>query len=294
MKKIFLIVLFLVTFSYLLNVFFYKEKENIIFIRLKTGNEIIKLSLEDYVEGVVAAEMPASFDIEALKAQAVASRTYALKKIEEKKEKYDILNDTSDQVYLTKKELKLKWKDNYKKNIKKIKKSVKETKGEYLTYDDEIIYALYFSTSSGKTENVEEVFSENLPYLRSVESNDDISEYYVKNYTISKSEFCDILKIECFNINIEILDKTTNNSIKKIKINEKELSGKEFVKLFNLKSTIFNINILNENVLIQTKGYGHGVGMSQYGAYSLALKGYKYDQILKYYYTNIEIKKIIV
>ena len=137
-------------------------------------NKIEEIELEDYVMGVVAAEMPLSFEEEALKAQAVCARSYVLRKMIQNKDKeYDVVDTIQNQVYQDDLELRNKWKDKYDDYLKKLKKVVKETTGEYLTYKGEIIETIFFSTSNGKTENSEEVFTKKLPYLRSVDSSWD-------------------------------------------------------------------------------------------------------------------------
>ena len=235
--------------------------------------------------------MPINFHIEALKAQAVAARTYVLKKISYKNE-YDVSDNTNDQMYYTYEYLKNKWQDKYVEYINIYKKDVLETKGQYITYNNEIIDALYFSTSVGYTENSEDVFNYK-PYLRSVKSNDKISPFYECSYQFNISEFINKLGLLKTNIlNIKIIEKTSTGRIKKIKINEKEYSGDEIKKLLNIKSNHFRITQVDTFIYIETKGYGHGVGMSQYGAFSMALNGYKYDEILKYYYQNIKIKTL--
>ena len=148
------------------------------YVRVKrvNKNRIDKILLEEYVIGVVAGEMPASFNKEALKAQAVTSRTYVIKRLELKNSDYDILDSTSNQVYLDKEDLKGKWNNEYEKNINKIKNAVNETKGEVILYDNEVIDAMFFSTSNGYTENSEDVFGSKKPYLKSVISNWDKEE----------------------------------------------------------------------------------------------------------------------
>lgn len=263
------------------------------YVRVKVNNKILKLQLEEYVEGVVAGEMPASFEIEALKAQAVAARTYVLKKIDNNKE-YDLDNTTNNQVYLTDEELKTKWNNDYDKYINKIRFAVKSTEGEYLTYNDKIITAFFFSSSNGKTENCEEVFQEKLPYLKSVESFwDKESPSYNGEIKITLKDFYEKLNISYNEIlNINIKERTESGNIKTIIINGKEFKSTDIRNKLGLRSTDFNITLDKDIITIKTKGFGHGVGMSQYGANGMAKEGYKYDDILKHYYTNIKIKKI--
>ncbi len=295
MKKIILLILIMLLIPYMIIVFLTKDNNQIEVRIKKENNEIIVVELEEYIIGVLAGEMPLSFNIEALKAGAVASRSYVLKKIQNNNKEYDVVDTVMNQVYLDESKLKEKYGENYKEKIKKIKQAVEDTTGEYLSYNDEIVEALFFSTSTGKTENVEEVFNEYLPYLRSVDSSWDseTSPIFSETNTFTLNEFYEKLDLSIKEkLNYQILETTSTGRIKKIKINDKEFSGNEFATKLGLKSNYFEIMIFDTNILITTKGNGHGVGMSQYGAEAMAQKGYKYDEILKYYYQNVEIKKI--
>ena len=266
-------------------------------IRVKdvSKNVVISVPFEDYIKGVLAGEMPANFELEALKAQAVAARSYALVRISQNQSKeYDVVNTTDNQVYLTDEVLKEKWKNEYVSKINKIKKAVNDTKGEYLSYDGKVVEALFFSTSTGKTENSEEVFSSKVPYLRSVSSKwDEKSPVYMDTSIFTLSDFYQKLNLK-YNekLDYKILETTSTGRIKKIIINGQEFNGRDFASKLKLRSNYFSIIQNGNNITINTKGYGHGVGMSQYGALGMAKEGYKYDQILKYYYQNVEIKKI--
>ena len=267
---------------------------NTIRVKDEKTNKITTLPFEEYIKGVVAGEMPATFELEALKAQAVASRSYAMYQMTATKDKdYDVTNTTQNQVYLTDEELKTNWKDEYNQKMNKIKTAIQETTGEYLTYNGQIVNAMFFSTSTGKTENSEEVFVSALPYLRSVDSKwDEESPAFTDTYTFDLKDFYTKLNLP-YNekLNIEITEKTSTGRIKELKINNQELNGRDIATKLSLRSNYFEI-IQNENkVTINTKGFGHGVGMSQYGANGMAKEGYKYDQILKHYYQNTEIKK---
>ena len=247
------------------------------------------LNLEDYVVGVVACEMPASFDIEALKAMAVAARTFALYKIKTNKN-YKLSTTTKDQCYITKSQMKKNWGKSYEKNYNKILKSVNETSNQYMTYNNKVIIAFYFSISNGYTENCENVFSQKLSYLRSVESKWD-KEYSYKEKTVkmSEKEFLNGLNIKDNKVKSIKIINNKNNRAKYIYINGNKFKGTKFRSLLHLRSTDINIENKNGTIYITTKGYGHGVGMSQYGANSMAKKGYKYEEILKYYYSGIEL-----
>ena len=279
MKKLIIITILVVLTPYLVVTLLYNNNKNEIFINVKINKTIKKIPLEEYVESVLINEAPLNFNPEALKAISVAIRTYALKKMESN----EYIDDTVKyQVYSP-------------NNNKKIKAIVESTKGQYMVYNNEIIDSLYFSTSIGKTENSEDIFTRDLPYLKSVISPWDISSpLFSETKTFEISDFLKKLDLKNNDLEIEILETTKTGRIKKIKINEKEFTGDEVREKLKLKSTFFEIKILDTNVLISTKGYGHGVGMSEYGANGMANEGYNYIEILKYYYQGIKIKNIIV
>lgn len=306
MKKIFLFTLLIIIIPLL--IVGLSNSEDII-IKIKYGsisnkvikvkrnktNEIVEVPLEEYVIGVVAGEMPASFNIEALKAQAVASRTYALKKSESSKNDYDVIDTTSNQVYIDYDEMKEKWQNNYDTYVSKVKEAVAQTKGEVVLYNNNLIDAMFFSTSNGYTENSEDVFSSNMPYLVSVDSSWDKEESPVFSSTkeVSKAEFLFNLGLDTNDsINIESIEKTNTGRVKTIVINGKKFESSKIRSAFDLKSTSFTINVNNDKVVFNVNGYGHGVGMSQYGANGMAKAGYKYNDILTHYYKNCDIKKI--
>ena len=262
-------------------------------VKVNKDTNIYEMNIEEYLIGVVGCEMPALFEEEALKAGAVAARTYLLNKLENN-ENYIISSTTNDQCYSDENELKEKWENNYNEYKSKIEKAVKETKDEYMTYNGEIIKAFYFSTSNGKTENVENVFGEKLDYLVSVDSNyDKNTTQFNKTIEITKSDFLKKLNLPETTKEIKITNiiKNETNRIDEITINDRKFKGTKIRTLLNLRSTDFEITINEYTVKITTKGYGHGVGMSQYGANELAKLGYNYEEILKHYYTGIELIK---
>ena len=294
---ILLIPIVVLSFKYKTKSFFAKpnEKKQIEekTIKLKDEEAFLEINIEDYIIGVVACEMPASFFPEALKAQAVASRTYALKKMEENKS-YDIENSTDNQCYLSVDEMKEKWGENFNKYYNKISNAVESTKGECLTYNGDIITAFYFAMSNGYTEESQYVFNEKLPYIKNVTSPwETTHKNFVEKNEYTEKEFLNKLKsAESAVKNIEILNKTKTGRVDKIKINNKIYKGVEFRRLLNLKSTDFKITKKSNKIVIETKGYGHGVGMSQYGANGLAAENKTYKEILNYYYKNIDIKNV--
>ena len=273
-----------------------KTKKVTVNLLNESDGSITNVNIEDYIIGVVAAEMPASFEPEALKAQAVAARTYAMYKKETRNLDYDLIIGTKDQAYQTNEELLKKWGVSFFKNYLKVRDAVLATEGEILTYNGQTINAFYFSMSNGYTENVESVFKSDLPYLKSVPSTWDNES--IKNYeftkTISKEDFCKSLEIPCDNIKIENIQKTSSNRVASVTINDKTLEGTKVRSLLGLRSTDFTIECLDNDIKITTKGYGHGVGMSQYGANGMAKKNHNYKEILNYFYQNTEISKINV
>ncbi len=268
---------------------------SIIKVKKSKTNEIESVPIEEYVIGVVAGEVPASFDLEALKAQAVASRTYALEHKQRSKTNYDVMDNTQNQVYINYEDMKNKWKNNYDENLNKITNAVNSTKGEVLLYDNNLIDAMFFSTSNGYTENSENVFSSKKPYLVSVPSPWDKQESPVFKTTslISKKEFLFNLGLPDSNeINISDVKTTNTKRVISLNINRKKFKGSEIKSIFKLRSTSFSIEIKEDKVNFIVNGFGHGVGMSQYGANGMAKEGYDYKDILKHYYKNCEIKKI--
>ena len=303
MKKLIIVTLLVIIIPFLFVKIFVKTDEirfkyvtnNIVRVKDEKTGSIKEVPFEDYIKGVVAGEMPTDFELEALKAQAVASRSYVLYQMTATKDQdYDVVNTTTNQVYLTDQQLKENWKEQYPKKINKIKTAIAETSGEYLTYNGEIVNAMFFSTSVGATENSEEVFSTALPYLRSVASTwDEASPVYTDTYTFTLEEFYKKLNLPYSEtLNIEIIDKTSTGRTKNLKVNGIEIKGRDLASKLSLRSNYFDIVQNEKNITITTKGFGHGVGMSQYGANGMAKEGYKYDQILKHYYQNTEIKKL--
>lgn len=266
-----------------------KEEIKLALKDTSTG-EIKNIELEDYIVGVVAGEMPASFNEEALKAQAIASRTYAMYKMKNSNGTYDLVTDKTNQVYITEDKMKNLWQENFDYYFEKIKKAVYDTKDLIMTYNGNVILSMYFARSNGKTEDAISVFGSNEEYLKSVESPE---ESLTSEVTISKNEFCNKLNISCDAINISNVLKSSSGRINSLNINGKTFKGTEIRTLFDLKSTDFEISIGSE-IKFVTKGYGHGVGMSQYGANKLAQNGKNYEEILKHYYQNINIEKISV
>lgn len=297
-ERLFANILFAVVLTYLIPmVIFYVfndkidkiyEEDYYVTVYLKDENEFIELELEEYVLGVVAAEMPATFDFEALKAQAVAARTYVVRYL-----KYnEYITDTIlHQAYLTDDDMKAFWGDQYPIYYQKVALAVQSTKGEVIVYENELIEPVYFSISNGFTENSEDFWIEKRLYLRSVPSTWD-TEISIAIYSVEISlvDFNGLLGTNVTN-NSQIveLSRTDGNRIKEIMIDDKVFTGKEVMEMIGLRSSDFSIDIEGNQAVITTNGFGHGVGMSQYGANGMAESGYDYDEILKYYYRNVDI-----
>ncbi|MDF2865441.1 MAG: stage sporulation protein [Clostridia bacterium] len=259
-------------------------------IRLSTNGNVITINLEDYVIGVVASEMPVTFQPEALKAQAIASRTFAMKKTSEGA---ILINSTSNQVHKSESQMKQMWGSSYTTNYNKIKSAVDSTQGLVLTYNGKYIDALYHSISNSKTEMPKYVWGSNLPYLQSVNSNWDTKVKGFETSTdISYSTLSSKLgKTINKNTEFKILSETVSGRVENIKIGDSTYSGVKLRSLLGLRSTDFNIVKGDNSVTVTTKGLGHGVGMSQNGANEAAKEGYTYKQILQHYYTGISIVK---
>ena len=277
------------------------DTENIAVSVYRMNNqEVENLYLEEYLKGVLAAEMPASYELEALKAQAISARTYILRflmsdkknRIPEVPQGADITDSTSHQVYKNQDELKAMWKkESFDKYLKKIAQAVNDTQGLIITHDGNLIDSSFFAISNGYTENSEDYWSAPLPYLRSVPSPwDKESPDFFGTKKFSAKEFKLKLGVELTkDINVK---RTATNRVSSIEINGKEFSGDEFRKALGLRSTDFSFNIVDGTIQFTTKGYGHGVGMSQYGANSMAKEGKNYREILEYYYKDIKVEDI--
>lgn len=260
-------------------------------IKFNNNGVITNIDLEEYVIGVVAAEMPAAFHSEALKAQAVVARTYAMKKASKG---ITLVNSTSHQVYNTVEQMKAKWGSSYTTYYNKIKNAVSATKGKVLKYNGEYIEALYFSMSNGKTELPTYVWSTNYPYLQVVSSSWDENISAAKyTVTMTYAKLSSKLGVTVDeNSEIKVLSKTAGDRINEISIAGKTFTGVKVRSLLGLRSADFEITKTSSGVSITTKGFGHGVGMSQYGANGAAKAGYTYKQILNHYYSGASLVNI--
>lgn len=266
-----------------------EEKSNLTYVTVyKSNGNVLNIELEKYLVGVVGAEMPASFNIEALKAQAVVARTYALKAIESGKR----LTDTSStQNYKSDSELKNMWGSSFKNYYNKVKSAVSDTKGIYLTYGGKYIDAVYHSTSNGKTEDAVNVWGRSEAYLKSVDSvYDNLNKSYSMNIYISYDE----VSVKLNNVvnsetGFNIISRNESGRVSRIEVNGIAYSGVEFRNLLGLRSSDFVIEKTDSGINVTTEGYGHGVGMSQYGANGMANNGYDFKSILLHYYSGVKL-----
>lgn len=251
-----------------------------------------KIPLETYVLGVVAAEMPISFHEEALKAQSIAARTYVLRETNYGRKSID--KTVQKQVYATVEERKKNWGASFEQYEEKLKKVIASTEGEVIVYKDQLITAMFFSSSNGQTESAENYSGNVIPYLVSVPS--DAEELYAP--TIKKQfEFTDKQWAKAFGIkwtsniaNTFKVTKTDTDRVKSIQMSGKTWTGREVRELLGLPSTDFTVTFQHDRVVVETIGYGHGVGMSQYGAEVLANDSVGAHDILLHYYKGTEIK----
>ncbi len=257
----------------------------IIYVSINEADGISEIPLDDYLIGVVAAEMPASFGTNALKAQAVAARTYALNKVAQGV----ILEITTlHQAYITEEQMRTLWGSDYDKYYKIVRKAVYDTTGEVLTYNSKLIDALYHASNPGMTSNSEDYYTDEIPYLRSVVSDYDYSMENSYTYTFQINDFKRFLNITDDEIIIE--HNTIDNSIVlNMNINGTTYSGSYLRSKLGLRSAYFSIEVSDKEVIIESKGHGHGVGMSQYGAYGMSMNGHNYKEILHHYYTGVEL-----
>ncbi len=270
-------------------------------VRLKTDTGITEIGTDEYLVGVVAAEMPAEYTEEALKAQAVAARTFlSYKKAQNAEEDYDITADeNTDQAFLNEEQLREKWGEDFSENLEKIKSAVATTENELICYDGAPIMAVYHAVSSGKTETAANVWGKDYPYLTVADSIGDLlCPDYLSTVGFTEEDFKKQMG-EFVELSGEAkgwLGKTENTesgTVNKIVIGGKEFKGSEIREIFSLKSSSFDLIFDGMDFMFTVRGHGHGVGMSQYGANYMAQQGSDYKEILSWYYKDCEIKKAL-
>ena len=269
--------------------------------------EVQELNIDEYLYGVVSSEMPANFEIEALKAQAVVARTYTMYQIinnASKHENADICdNYACCQAWITKEERLAKWSaEEAESNWNKIVEAVNSTTGKIVTYEGAPINAFFHANSGGVTESSLNIWGGiDYPYLKSVETaGEEGYTQYASQVVLSQQELLEKIKTKYEDCEIDfsqenciqILEYTTSGRVKTIKFGNKEIAGTEARTLLGLKSTNFTFSRDGENIIFSVTGYGHGVGMSQTGADALAKAGSNYESIIKHFYTNVEITEV--
>lgn len=271
----------------------------------ETG-KVVSMPMEEYLVGVVAAEMPASFPIEALKAQAVAARTYTLKRMNAPSPgtnphpKADVCTDYKHcQAWIDKEAMIKKWNKDCDKYYQMISSAVAETRGQAICYNKAFIDPVYHSTSNGRTENSEDVWGSKVPYLRSVASRWDtespkfqttveISIDVLTNRLSLPGVVLPVSSVGAAKI-IQALDYTPTGRLKTVKVGGKTIPSTEVRQALDLPSTDLTWKVSKGKIIFSVKGYGHGVGMSQYGAKGMANEGRSYEEIIKHYYTGVDV-----
>ncbi len=255
---------------------------------------------EEYITGVVAAEMPALYELEALKAQAVAARTYAVRNMQNGNTLEEMVKN-GGQAYNSIDEMKEKWRGNFDTYYSRIKSAVEDTRGEIMVYNGEPILAAFHAISSGKTETAENVWETEEPYLKSVESPmDTTADGFTCQTVMTEEEVISKLQAKKPELSVakggfasqtQVIKRSKAGYIQEIQIGNVVFTGREVREILGLRSSDFTITQKGNEVIFTTRGYGHGAGMSQYGANCLAKEGKNYKEILEYYYTGINFEK---
>jgi stage II sporulation protein D len=288
-----------------------KGEDVVIKVYFPEQKKIINMNLEEYIKGVVAAEMPAEFELEALKAQAVAARTYAVKNMTiyggsglADQPGADVSTDyRQSQAWLGEESLKERWGSNYERFWHKISQAVEETKGQVITYNGEFIQAVFHSTSGERTASAKEVWGFDYPYLASVPCKwDQKSPRYHDKKEFSLAEVEQLLGPETQVVAAmqngnsgaaQVLNTTESGRVGQVRIGSKVLSGADVRDKLDLRSNNFSVEMQDGKMVFNTIGYGHGVGMCQYGANGMAKEGMDYRQIITTYYTGVALKTIV-
>lgn len=276
------------------------------------AGKVLELGLEEYVVGVVAAEMPASFQLEALKAQAVAARTYAVKRLQvpdprvkEINQQADISSDPNiNQAWISDEEMKKRWGQwNYAANKRKIIQAVAETSGKVVVYGGQLIDPSYHASCGGNgTENSGDVWKYQVPYLQRVQCNNHPNDKNDAVVAMSMRDFAGLLDVDVktvpasklfgYSKALQVKEKTSSGRLKNFTFGGKTFTGSELRSRLNLKSTMIDWKIEGSTIKLMTRGYGHGVGMCQYGSEGYALEGWNFKRILSHYYQGTSLANI--
>lgn len=272
-------------------------------VYLTSDKRMERLPIELYVRGVLAAEMPVEFELEALKAQAIAARTYIYRRLyfgeksglPSNAADADVTDTVKHQVYFSLNNLLSRWEGEQKKvNLNKLNQAVEETKGQIITYDREPIQAAFFSTSNGYTEKASDYWEQDLPYLQSVASpwDKELSPRYKETVKMKLVDAAGRLGVKESDIRgMRVLETTEGKRVKEIAAGKKIFSGREVRERLELASSQFSWTIDNEYISVTTYGFGHGVGMSQWGANGMAKEGRTALQIISHYYTGAQVEQ---
>ena len=262
--------------------------------------KLMQLEMETYIAGVVAAEMPASFELDALKAQAVAARTFALKRMNTPNSNVTALypkaqittSPATCQAWISDDEQRERWGKDYIKWHQKIIQAVTETAGEVLCYDGVLIDPVYHaSCGGGATESAEYVWGNAKPYLVSVPCNHPADQHSGVTMAISQAELMEKLDLQSNAVNVIAEERTPSNRLKTMLVGDNTIRGSELRNALGLKSTLIDWLIIGDQMIVTTNGYGHGAGMCQNGANYYAQRGYNYQQILQHYYRGAVVQK---
>lgn len=238
-----------------------------------------EMPLEQYVAGVVAAEMPAAYEVEALKAQAIAARTYALYKLEN--ETQHLKASVAHQVFYDGEQRAQRWQDEAEMYEAKVQQAVRDTAGQTVTYKGEPISAMFHAASNGKTESAKNYSGNDIPYLQSVPSPEQESStepVVTKQWSVAELQAAH-------------LKRNNSGRVEQVTIAGQKLSGRQLREALKLRSTDFHFTIEDGELVANVNGYGHGVGMSQQGAQQMALDGKRANDILQHYYSGVEISQ---
>lgn len=264
-----------------------------VMVQRTDSEEVEEVPLEEYVVSVVASEMPADFAEEALKAQAVAARTYIIHHLQQQGDEETVITDSTEhQVYKNEAELQESWGSDFHWKMEKVTAAVLATEGEIITYDEEPITPTFFSMSNGYTEDAENYWGNALPYLKSVESKwEESHPDFMEQTVFTFAELSEKLGIPLqIGEKVDItMSRTNSNRVAQLQVNDQTFSGKDIRDKLALRSNDFSIKQQNDHLIFTTKGYGHGVGMSQHGANGMAEEGKSYQDILHYYYQDVDI-----
>jgi len=271
-----------------------KQEQKMNILLLDETGRTEQIPLNDYLTSVLLAEMPVSFDEEALKAQSVVARTYTMRAASGagKHERASLCTDSACCQGYIDTELYLR-KGGSQEDLQKIQNLVLSTDGQVLTYEGSLIEATYFSCSGGVTEDAVAVWGTDVPYLQSVVSpGEEHATHYTDTVTFSAADFASKLGLELSGAPAQwfgAVTYTNGGGVASMTIGGKSFSGTQLRKLLDLRSTAFTVTTQEDTITIQTRGYEHRVGMSQYGADAMAAAGSTYSEILAYYYQGTEL-----